>query len=266
MEFAPLVSRDNPRVKQYVRLARSANARAQQGLFVTQGLKLTLEAFESGCVPEALYVTQQAQTSRGSELEALAQACSACFLISQSVADKLDQSVGAQGVYGVFHMLDKRLQPVKINTEGKYILLVSMQDPGNVGTILRTAAAFGISGVFLTGDCPDPYGLKVLRAAMGGVFKVPFETTDDPCECIALLRAQGVTVHAAALTNTAVPVGQAALGSGTAVVIGNEGAGLAADVIAACSQAVIIPMRPGSESLNAATAAAVLMWEMTKPG
>lgn len=159
-------------------------------------------------------------------------------------------------------MLDNRMQTVKIGKDGRYILLSSMQDPGNIGTILRTAAAFGLDGVFLSSDCPDLYSPKVLRATMGGIFKIPLEVSDDLTEVIDRLQEAGIRVCAAALDGQAVPLQQAGLGNGCAVVIGNEGNGLPGHLIERCGQAVMIPMRPDSESLNAAMAAGIFLWEM----
>lgn len=256
-----ITSRENPEVKRYVQLAGSRRERRQSGLFVTEGLKMICEAFAAGCGPAALFVTEDAW-DRYEPLEKLAFQFERFFRISQPVADKLTQSVSPQGVFGVFRMLDNRTQTVKIGKDGRYILLSSMQDPGNIGTILRTSAAFGVDGVFLSADCPDLYSPKVLRATMGGVFKIPLEVSDDLAGVIDRLQEAEVRVCAAAFGEQAVPLGEADLGAGCAVVIGNEGNGLPARLIERCDQSVMIPMRPDSESLNAAMAAGIFLWEM----
>ena len=259
-----ITSRDNSQVKNYIQLASSRKERAAQGQFVTEGCKLTREAYDAGCVPATLFVTKSAAEKYSQELEEIFLSAQNIYEISDNVSQKMTQTVTPQGVFGIFHMLDKERQDVKINDHGRYLLLSSLQDPGNIGTILRTAAALGIDGIFLSSDCPDIYSPKVLRCTMGGVFKLPVTVSLDLRQLISRLKNAGITVYAAALTDDAVSLKEACLGSGCAVVIGNEGNGIRGDVLAECSRALIIPMRPDSESLNAAMAAGIIMWEMTK--
>lgn len=256
-----ITSRENPAVKEYVKLLRSRAQRYESGLFVTEGEKLTREALQAGCVCKNVFVTAAA-------LESFAKspvtAASQTVAVSDSVAAKMSDGQSTQGVFGVFFMLDNKTQPVKIKKSGAYVILASLQDPGNVGTILRTAAALGIDGVFVSADCPDIYGLKVLRACMGGVFKLDVRRVESVPDTIALLRESGVSVWAAALHRQARLAGEAQLCGGCAVVIGNEGAGLSEQTVQACDGVIMLPMREDSESLNAAMAAGILMWEMGK--
>lgn len=142
------------------------------------------------------------------------------------------------------------------------LVLESVQDPGNVGTVIRTANAFGLSAVILTGDCADLYNPKTVRASMGAIFRqrvlrVPRE------ELPALLEKNSLPLYGAALSDRAedlrkVPVKRAA------VAVGSEGSGLSRELLDLCAGQIIIPMGPDSESLNAAVAAAVIMWEMAR--
>ncbi|MEM1483920.1 RNA methyltransferase [Oscillospiraceae bacterium PP1C4] len=264
MKKREITSRDHADVKHYVQLAGSRKERHEQRLFVTEGIKLTCEAFDAGCTPVVIFATEDATDRYYDHVQRIMLACESFYRISQSVADKLAQSVSPQGVFGVFRMLDNETQPVKISSNGKMILLSSLQDPGNIGTILRTAAAFGIDGVVLSSDCPDLYSPKVLRSTMGGVFKIPLAITSDLGGYIDQLRGQGIPVYAAALNESAVPVLEASLQSGCAVVIGNEGNGISEELIDRCDGTLMIPMKQNSESLNAAMAAGIVMWEMTK--
>ena len=258
-----ITSRQSPSVKRYVRLAGSRRARYEERLFVTEGAKLTGEAFAAGYLPVELFATGEAFDAAFDTLSPVALAAETFCRITPAVADKLAQSVSPQGVFGDFRMLDNGTQPVKISSNGKFLLLSSLQDPGNLGTILRTAAAFGIGGVLLSDDCPDLYSPKVLRASMGGVFRVPAAVTDDLGGWIDALKAAGVPVWAAALRRDAKTLREVSLGEGgCAVVIGNEGGGLDDGVIGRCTGSLVIPMEPGSESLNAAMAAGVFLWEM----
>lgn len=218
----------------------------------------------AGYPPELFFATEDALDRYYEDAQPIALKSAEFLRISPSVAEKLAQSVSTQGVFGVFHMLDNEVTDVKIDCNGKFLLLSSLQDPGNIGTILRTAAAFGVDGVILSEDCPDLYSPKVLRASMGGVFKVPVRVTSDLCGCVRKLRDSGITVYAAALDDSSVSVRELSLKGGCAVVIGNEGNGLSNELIGQCSQTMKIPMRPDSESLNAAMAAGIILWEMNR--
>lgn len=144
------------------------------------------------------------------------------------------------------------------------IVLEGVQDPGNVGTVIRTANALGMDTVVLTGACADLYSPKTVRAAMGALFRQPVLTcTQD--ELVQLLNANGLKLYSAALTDTAQDLRRVPL-SPAAVAIGSEGRGLSAQLLSQCDGQIIIPMQPGAESLNAAVAAAVVMWEIARAG
>ena len=139
------------------------------------------------------------------------------------------------------------------------LALCAVQDPGNVGAVLRTADAFGCTGALLLPGCADPYGPKTLRAAMGAVFRLPLYTVgleDLP----RLLADAGLPLYGTALRHDTVDVRQRDLRR-CALVIGSEGRGVSAEVLALCRETLRIPMSPHCESLNAAAAAAVLLWE-----
>ncbi|MDO4750085.1 MAG: RNA methyltransferase [Eubacteriales bacterium] len=146
----------------------------------------------------------------------------------------------------------------------RVIVLENLQDPGNVGTVIRTADALCTDLVVLTGACADPWGPKAARAAMGALFRLrllelPLE------ELTAALREWELPLYGAALSPRAADLRNVDLRN-AAVAVGNEGHGLSEELLAGCSGEVIIPMSSQSESLNAATAAAIVMWEMRRGG
>ena len=141
-----------------------------------------------------------------------------------------------------------------------YLVLDGVQDPGNVGTILRTADAFDCDGVFLVNACADPYSPKTARATMGAVFRRDvYQCTAD--ELCALLQKSNLPLYGTALRNDTVSLRDAEL-SRAAVAIGSEGRGLSAEILSKCEKTIKIPMSPRCESLNAAVAASVVLWEM----
>jgi TrmH family RNA methyltransferase len=146
--------------------------------------------------------------------------------------------------------------------EGGRILLENVQDPGNVGTILRTANAFAIDAVILTGDCADPYHPKTVRATMGAIFRQQILRLDLPA-LKGFLADQGLPLYGAALDPAARDVRHVKL-QNAAVAIGSEGKGLSEELLGLCRETLLIPMQPDSESLNAAVAAAIVMWEMSR--
>ena len=142
------------------------------------------------------------------------------------------------------------------------IVLERVQDPGNVGTVIRTAAAFEIGAVILTGDCADLYNPKTVRATMGAIFRE--RVIRKPTgELAAFLKKQGLPLYGAALSDEAADMRSLDV-SGAAVAIGNEGKGLSRELLEICAKELIIPMNADSESLNAAVAASVIMWEMAR--
>ena len=249
-----ITSRDNARVKHACRLAASASCRRAEGLFFAEGRKLCCELAKGAALETLFYTAAAAQ--KCPELAALP---GEHFLVEEHVADKLAGVQAHQGVFGVFrtpaHSLDE-LAP-----GGRYLALERVQDPGNVGTLLRSAAAFGFDGVILSEGCASPFAPKTLRASRGAAVRLPVLETGPMPGAVAALRAKGITCLAAALYNSK-PLSQAAsrYPGGVCVVIGSEGQGLTEETIAACDAAVRIPMTDRVESLNAGIAGSILLW------
>ena len=181
------------------------------------------------------------------------------FLVEDHVAAKLAGVPAPQGVFGVFRTPAHTLEEVRPG--GRYLALEGVQDPGNVGTLLRSAAAFGFDAVLLGPGCAAPFSPKVLRASMGAAGRLPLGVCADLPAALGALRGRGVACLAAALYK-ARPLD--AVGTqfpgGVCVVIGSEGQGLSDAAIAACSAAVRIPMTDRVESLNAGVAGSILLW------
>ena len=254
-----ITSKDNPRIKELAKLYSSARARRESGLFVLEGVRLVRDAQINGVSIRSLFVTEDGIRRLGESAAALIAAAGEVFEIPDNLAARVGDTVQPQGVFAVCEGT-LAMPGLPENTEGGILILASLQDPGNVGTILRSAAAFGLGGVLMSRDCPDPASPKVLRAAMG---VRPAWQTGDICAAIDTLRARGVPVYAAALGENSVTVDEVFL-AGAAVVIGNEGSGLPENVIAHCTMPVILPIAPGCESLNAAMAATVFAWELSR--
>lgn len=246
MTVQTITSRDNPLVKQVCALADSRRAREEAGAFVCEGPVMLAEALRSGahilrvfCLPELL-----------PDLPSLT-----CPVhpVSVPVLKKISDVPSPQGM--VFLCA---LPPPPPLSGTRLLALDELRDPGNLGTILRTADAFGADGVALLGDCADPFSPKVVRATMGSLFRIPLWH----CDMETLKRAIHVPLYAAVLDSNSQPVAALSL-SRACIVVGNEAHGISPAVRALCDGAVNIPIR-GAESLNAAVAAAIFLYEMSR--
>lgn len=189
------------------------------------------------------------------------------FVVSQSVYEKISAENSPEGVFCVARHLDRLHKFATIYNmceKGSRFMAVSVRDPGNLGTIIRSARAMGIDCLLLSSDCADIYHPRTIRGAMGALFSLPTLTLADSEASVSALQEAGYSVYAAALTSDAFDVRQVPIDAHTCFVVGNEGHGLPASIVSAADRAVIIPMHPGSESLNVAAASSLLLWEMGK--
>lgn len=251
-----ITSRENPTIKRCRRLQNSVKARREEGLFLAEGVRLCREVLCCGLSVDAVLATPDALAAnpflneQGEVLE-----------ISQSVAAAISDTKSPQGVFCLCQI--PPVLPFSIRPRGRYLLLDRLQDPGNLGTILRGAEAFGVTAVILGEGCPDRFSPKVLRSTMGSVFRQPVFEAEDLPGTVRKMREAGMPVWAAKPDPAAQSVLELPGEGGVAVVIGNEGSGVSPEVDRACTGAVYIPMAPEIESLNAAAAATVVMWELS---
>ncbi len=260
-----ITSVENPVVKLAAKLAASKKERTQQGLFVIEGLRLCLDALQSGVLCRYVFLTADTYARHYNSLKPALSSYTKVYEVSDSVFAKMSDTKTPQGVLCVCELVDHRRAVADIDTSGYYIGLERIQDPGNLGTIIRTAEAVGLSGIVLGEDCCDIYSPKVIRATMGGVFRLPVFVGDDTAAVCKKLGEMGIATYAAVPDYNACPVTQAGFLPGCIVFIGNEGQGLSTELIRACNTRLTIPMAGRAESLNAAMAAGIIMWEMVRP-
>ena len=222
-----ITSRDNPQVKGYCRLRDKSRERREAGLLALEGARLCKDAAAGGQALKAVFLTERAMTQYAEETALLQQTAEQIYVISEAVASLMGETEHPQGVFALVGWPTARLDAENLDRNGRYLALESVRDPGNLGTIVRTAEAFGIDGLILSSDCCDVYSPKVLRAAMGGTLRLPIAVTEHLPTAIAAWQANGLT----------------------------------AETIAACDERVTIPMAGRAESLNAAVAACIVLWE-----
>lgn len=257
-----LTSKDNPNIKTAVKLKKSAKQRRQSGLFVAEGLRICVDAMLSGAEINALFATEQALDKYGEKLSKLCSYADKCFLVSPELFAFISDTETPQGVLCIIKTLDKTLHFDKIKNGGKYLALDNVQDPSNLGTILRSSEAFGVSGVIMSSDCCDIYSPKVVRGSMGAVFRLPFMVCDS---MKGFLEANPtLNSYAAVVDGEAEKITEISFSEPCVAVIGNEGNGIREETLEACARRFTIPMNGNAESLNASVAASIIIWEMIK--
>lgn len=252
MEPERITSAKNPLISHIRKLQNDRTYRVAQQQFVADGRKLLDEALRWG--PELCAVVC-AEDFACPELPPQVRRA----VVPESLMQSLSSMRTPQGV--VFTARLPRPQPLHL--VGGTLLLDRIQDPGNLGTILRTADAFSVPVVLAEG-CADPYSEKTVRASMGAVFRTPPQSAKNRA-LLALCRARGLRITATALSDTAQDIRSLCLRDDV-VVIGSEGQGVCAEFLNAAERHMIIPMNPRCESLNAATAAAIVLWQMHTVG
>ena len=276
LEREVIRSRQNRAVVELCKLT-DRKAREAGRVFRFDGIKLLGEAIRNGIVPERVFL-------RESDAERLiGQICNVhgasaldgvgrILVICDELFDKISEEKSPEGVISVAKYIDKLQKNATIYNSAYFsemenesvVLLESVRDPSNIGAVIRSAAAMGIDRLIVSADCADVYHPRAVRASMGTLFNQRIDRVTDLGAVIRGLRQSGRRVFAAALDDNAQRLGAFVLVRGDCVVIGNEGHGLTSETIEACSGSVLIPMSGRAESLNAAVAASILMWEFFK--
>ncbi len=258
----------------YVSLARLLVDRKQRQknmLYRFDGIKLFCESVIKGVELEFVLVSEGAYDAvfdKMYKLYGLTRDSIACriVVVSDPVFVKISEESSPEGVIAAARYDTDIHRDISANdfdvADGERILLLeSVRDPQNIGAVLRTAAAFSVDRIIMSKDCADIYSSKTLRASMGAVFSHKIDRVDSVADAVKQLRKAGRRVFAAALDEGALRLGDHEFMEGDCVVIGNEGHGLSDTTLSECDASVYIPMAEGVESLNAAVAASVLMWE-----
>ena len=257
-----ITSKDNPIVKQICKLNKSARYRKSTGSFIAEGLRLTRDAVISECGVNYFVFSESSVKKYGSFFKECKDKFEKVYIFSDGVFSRITETSTPQGVLACIKFLDKNSLFDKIRFGGKYIALENLQDPGNMGTVFRTAEAMGIDGIVLAGNCCDVYSPKVVRSTMGAVFRLPFALIGSVKEF--LTQFPQLCSYAAVVSGDALRAGSFSFDPNSVCVIGNEANGLSSEAISCCNSVVTIPMRGRAESLNAALAAGILIWEMMK--
>ena len=253
-----ITSRKNDAVRRFRDILREKKLRDSEGVFAVEGDHLCGELAKSGFRIISALATENAISKYPHTAQALRSA-GEYAVISQEVAEYISDTKAPQGLFAVAEKPDRSGIP---DGAGRLVLLDGVQDPGTVGTILRTAEALGFDGAALSHDCADVWSPKTLRASMGSALRLPCIIGELP-GIITGLKERGFRVYGSMLDSSAAKLGTLDFPEHAAVVIGSEGAGISRETAEVCDQAVYIPIS-GAESLNAGAAAAILLWEISR--
>lgn len=255
--FIEITSKDNAVIKLVSSLQTSAKSRKEEGLFVIEGLRICEDAMDNYVDFDKLVATKNALEKYAEKVEKLAKNSKNCYILSDSLFKKISDTNSPQGVIAVGVMPEN---VSKIDSKGRYIALENLQDPSNLGAVSRTAEALGVSGIIISGDSCDPYSPKVLRASMGTLLRMPLFIADDIMDFISENKLRS---FACVVDKDVKCISDTEFSDGDVILIGNEGNGLKEDTKAKAFSRVTIKMSGNAESLNAAAAASIAMWELT---
>lgn len=257
--FKAITSRENSLIKLVSLLQTSAKKRRENGLFVLEGLRICLDAMENSIRFDKLIISETAIKKYSDTVNSFALNADEGFIIPDSLFLRISDTKSPQGIIAVCKIIERKSS--EIDLRGRYVALENVADPANLGAVSRTAEALGASGLILSSDGCDPYSPKALRASMGTLLRVPVFIFDD---FASDLKSTGLKSFACVVDKNAESIKEQSFKDGSVVIIGNEANGITEETKAAADKKVTIPMRGRAESLNAAAAAAIAVWEMMK--
>ena len=262
-----ITSMSNPQMKKVQQLLKKARTRREEGLFVAEGIKMFGEAPKDRLqkIYAAASFAEKEEFQKILKEKGLENPGDKVEIVDDKVFKSLSDTVTPQGVLCLISMKDWSLEEILEGVKNPLLMILEdLQDPGNLGTIIRTGEGAGITGVILSRTSVDVFNPKVIRSTMGSVYRVPVLYVDSiEKEVLSVLKTHGITTYAAHLKGKN-NYDQEDYGKGTAFFIGNEGNGLT-DSLTACADTLIkIPMEGQVESLNAAMASGILMYEVAR--
>ena len=253
-----ITSKDNPGIRLIKKLMTSKKERIKRQQFVLEGARIVHDALKSGADIKKIYAAKGALEKYGERLSG-----SEYTVISDNLSAAISDTLNTQGVFAVCSMLSAGGELPVLKKGGRYAVLSQLQDPGNAGMIIRTADALGLDGVIFSESC-DIYNPKTVRATMGSIFRIPVYHEVSSDILFERLKEAEIPSYAAVVDDNAASVSDMTFDKGGAVFIGNEGNGLSEEIQGMCSKSITIKMTGNTESLNAAMAAGIIMWELMK--
>ncbi len=257
----PVTSKDNPSVKLFRKLMTSKKERMQYKRFALEGSRLVFDALKSNAPVEKIFITLSALRKYGDHIKNIEGIN--IILISDDLGGKISDTGKTQGIFAECAFIDKTDKLEKKKKNGRYAVLYQLQDPGNAGMIIRTADALGLDGVIFSGSC-DIYNPKVIRSTMGSIFRIPVYRDVPVDDVFIAMDNAGISTYAAVVDKNADDIKTVDFCNGGGIIIGNEGNGLPDEIVLKCRERITIKMNGNIDSLNAAMATGIIMWELMK--
>lgn len=251
-----ITSNSNAQVKRLLQLQKKSKARNEEKVFLVEGLRMFSEVPAERV--QKVYISESLCNKKRQELHL---ENFSVEILSDSVFEYVSDTKTPQGILCIVEQEKYDIESLLNITNPHFMVLDNLQDPGNLGTIVRTAEGAGVDAVFLSKESVDIYNPKTIRSTMGSIYRMPVVYVDDLLELLNVFRKKGIKSYAAHLEGKNF-YDKEDYGVGTAILIGNEGNGLRDEISAAADVWVQIPMQGKVESLNAAIAASILMFEV----
>lgn len=258
-----VTSKDNPSVKLFRKLMTSKKERFHHRLFVLEGSRIVFDALKNNAPVRKIFITLSALEKYGDRLESIERSEISIIVISDELGVKISDTGKTQGIFAECSFIDGTDKLENLKKGGRYAVLYQLQDPGNAGMIIRTADALGLDGVIFSESC-DIYNPKVIRSTMGSVFRIPVYRDVSVDDVFIAMENAGINTYAAVVDKNAEDVKTVDFSGGGGIVIGNEGNGLPEEIVSMCSERITIKMNGNIDSLNAAMATGIIMWELMK--
>lgn len=258
-----ITSIKNPLIKEIKSLYRKKD-RIKDKLFIIEGIKIIEEAINNGYhLKNIVYTDQLLNTEAGAVFFEMIKEFDNLVHVPSNIFKEISDTENPQGILGVAKFQHKTLNDMILKEKPFLLFLDGVQDPGNMGTIIRTADAFKVDGIIITDGCVDPYNPKVVRATMGSIFRVPLYYTSGGLDELKKLKMLNIKVFSTSLEGS-VPIYDIDFNDRFVMIIGNESKGVSEDIFSISDKLIKIPMPGKSESLNAGVAASIIMYEVMK--
>lgn len=256
-----ITSKDNPSIKLYIKLSDSKKERKNYGMYVLEGYRLICDAIKEKSGVRQIFITESAYDKYYNDISQVDLKEVKILIISNELGIKISCTEKTQGIFAICSIPPAGNFEKSIKPDGKYIILHQIQDPGNLGMIIRTADAVGMDGLILSQTC-ELYSPKVIRSTMGSVFRLKIFDGQGIDDILDIMHKNDIRTYAAVIDKDAEDLKTCSFTGGCAAVIGNEGNGLPADIAEKCTVKTTIKMTGNVNSLNAAMATGIIMWEM----
>ncbi len=258
-----ITSKSNSKIKFVSKLVSDTSLRKKEKLFVIEGLRLCCDALVSDVEIEEVYFTESVYSKHSDEITSVIDRARKSYEVTEDIFLKMSDTGSPQGVLCVCRYGKNVGTYEDILKNGKYIALENVQDPSNLGAVIRTAEALGIDGAVVSGGC-DIYNPKALRASMGSLFRLPVYKAENIGDFLSFAKEIGLKTFTTTTDSNAQKITHMDCSHGAVCVIGNEGNGVTEKTAVMCDEAVTIPMLGRAQSLNASMAACITMWEMLR--